>query len=49
MQALMMIKKTLLTSALALLVVGALSGCNTLSGMGQDVQDGGQVLEDAAE
>lgn len=25
-----------------------LAGCNTMAGIGQDVQRGGQVLEDAA-
>ena len=45
----LMIKKTLLASTLALLFLGALSGCNTVSGVGQDVQEGGQVLEDAAD
>lgn len=29
-------------------VVFALAGCNTVKGIGQDIQRGGQVLEDAA-
>jgi predicted small secreted protein len=39
-------KKTfaLLIAALSL----ALAGCNTVAGIGKDVQKGGQVLEDAA-
>ncbi len=35
----------------SLLVAGfvlALAGCNTVQGVGQDIQRGGQVLEDAA-
>ena len=34
-----------LIAAAALL---ALAGCNTVQGLGQDIQKGGQVLEDAA-
>ena len=49
MQLSMMTKKTLLASVLALLLLGALSGCNTVSGLGQDVQEGGRVLQDAAD
>ena len=29
-------------------LVLTLTGCNTVQGMGQDLQKGGQVLEDAA-
>ena len=29
-------------------IVLALSACNTVQGVGQDIQKGGQVLEDAA-
>jgi predicted small secreted protein len=32
----------------ALRAVFALVGCNTVQGIGQDIQKGGQVLEDAA-
>lgn len=34
-----------------LLAVGlmGLSGCNTMSGLGEDIQRGGQKLEDSAE
>ncbi|WP_455032289.1 entericidin A/B family lipoprotein [Lautropia mirabilis] len=42
----MMIKK--LTAAL-LGVAFVLAGCNTMSGMGQDIQDGGKKLERKAE
>ncbi len=35
-------------SALFLTAVFALVGCNTVQGIGQDIQKGGQVLEDAA-
>ena len=40
-------KKTfaLLIAALGLV---ALTGCNTVAGLGKDVQKGGQVLQDAA-
>jgi predicted small secreted protein len=34
--------------ALLLTAVFALVGCNTVQGIGQDIQKGGQVLEDAA-
>ena len=32
----------------AVTLVLALTGCNTVQGVGQDIQKGGQVLEDAA-
>jgi predicted small secreted protein len=32
----------------AAVVLFALVGCNTVQGVGQDIQKGGQVLEDAA-
>nr|WP_315597102.1 entericidin A/B family lipoprotein [uncultured Cupriavidus sp.] len=31
------------------LVASLLAGCNTMSGLGQDVQKGGQKLENSAE
>lgn len=34
---------------LALAGVIALSGCNTTEGLGQDIQEGGEALEDAAD
>ena len=39
--------KPLLTG-LALILSLALSGCNTLKGMGQDVQKAGSAIENAA-
>jgi entericidin B len=42
-------KKLLAMSFMLLLTVGALSGCNTISGAGQDVQEGGRAVQDAAE
>ena len=33
---------------IAFLGLVALSGCNTVAGIGKDVQRGGQVLQDAA-
>ncbi|WP_143891223.1 entericidin A/B family lipoprotein [Tepidimonas alkaliphilus] len=33
----------------ALVICGlALAGCNTVAGLGKDIQKGGQVLQDAA-
>ena len=32
----------------AVTLVLTLAGCNTVQGVGQDIQKGGQVLEDAA-
>ena len=43
-----MTRKVLISSALALWLLGSLSGCNTISGVGKDVQQGGQALEEAA-
>ena len=43
--------KTSLTTALLLLALGALSltGCNTIEGVGQDLQSAGRAVEDAAD
>jgi len=38
--------KKAISALLATLFV--LAGCNTVQGLGQDIQKGGQVLEDAA-
>jgi predicted small secreted protein len=38
--------KKIIVALLATLFV--LAGCNTVQGIGQDIQKGGQVLEDAA-
>ncbi|WP_300648679.1 entericidin A/B family lipoprotein [Hydrogenophaga sp.] len=37
-----------ITTLLVAAFVLALAGCNTVQGVGQDIQKGGQVLEDAA-
>lgn len=38
----------LLISLLFISLVSALSGCNTVRGIGQDVQKAGEKIEDAA-
>lgn len=35
--------------AVTLAALSALSACNTMEGLGQDMQKGGQKVEDAAE
>ena len=48
----MMTTKIMTTVFLACLVLGAtsvLTGCNTVEGAGQDIQNGGEVIEDAAQ
>ena len=40
-------KKTFMLLIAALGLV-ALAGCNTVAGIGKDVQKGGQILQDAA-
>jgi predicted small secreted protein len=37
-----------IATLLSMIFVLVLSGCNTVQGVGQDVQKAGQVLEDAA-
>jgi predicted small secreted protein len=37
-----------IAALLSMCCVLALTGCNTVQGVGQDVQKAGQVLEDAA-
>lgn len=32
-----------------LVALGALAGCNTVRGAGQDIQEGGEAIEEAAE
>lgn len=39
-------KKT--AALLSLLMLGVLAGCNTMQGMGQDVERGGEKLQDSA-
>ncbi|MDR5897420.1 entericidin A/B family lipoprotein [Halomonas vilamensis] len=41
-------KKALAGGFIALITMGALTGCNTMSGVGQDVQEGGKAVQDAA-
>ena len=41
-------KKLLATSFILLITAGALAGCNTIAGAGQDVEEGGQAVQDAA-
>jgi len=41
-------KPTLLTLALALFSVFALTGCNTMSGVGKDVERAGEKIQDNA-
>jgi predicted small secreted protein len=38
-----------LTSLLVLIAALALSGCNTIEGMGKDIKKGGEAVEKAAE
>ena len=41
--------RRMLASALVLTVAAiAAAGCNTMRGMGQDMQEGGQAIQDAA-
>jgi predicted small secreted protein len=40
--------KKVLLIALGLLAVASLSACNTMRGIGQDVQKAGSAIEDAA-
>lgn len=42
-------KKTPIAFFAALLAALALAGCNTVQGIGQDVQAGGRAIERAAE
>ena len=41
-------KKLMLVLALCLPVLCGLSACNTVRGMGQDIQKAGETIEDAA-
>ncbi|MDN6180118.1 MAG: entericidin A/B family lipoprotein [Halomonas subglaciescola] len=38
----------LLGGLAALLMAGMLTGCNTFAGMGEDVEQGGEAVQDAA-
>jgi entericidin B len=37
-----------LIAAMGILVIVGLTGCNTMRGMGQDVERGGEKVQDAA-
>lgn len=39
-------KKT--AALLALLMLGVLAGCNTMQGMGRDIERGGEKMQDSA-
>lgn len=41
--------KKLLLGMLAILVVIGAAGCNTVRGMGKDIQHGGEAVEETAE
>ena len=41
-------KKNVLMLVVAVSYLFALSGCNTIAGAGQDIQKGGEKIEDAA-
>jgi predicted small secreted protein len=42
--------KRIISAVLVVMALSAsLSACNTMSGLGQDIQRGGQKLEDAAD
>lgn len=42
-----MIQK-LMAAIMAVAFVGALAGCNTVKGMGQDIEKAGEAVQDAA-
>lgn len=44
----MLVKSKLLLACFSLFAVLGLAGCNTVEGVGQDLQAGGQAVEDAA-
>ena len=37
-----------LSTVLVLLVIGIIAGCNTMAGMGKDIERGGEKLQGAA-
>lgn len=41
-------KKTLAMLAVALFTVSLLSGCNTMRGAGEDIEQGGEAVQDAS-
>ncbi|WP_211266577.1 entericidin A/B family lipoprotein [Halotalea alkalilenta] len=42
-------KKYLALACLTLLGAGALAGCNTVDGAGQDIESGGEAIQNAAQ
>ncbi|MGR4070209.1 entericidin A/B family lipoprotein [Halomonas sp. LR3S48] len=42
-------KKAIALSFALLMAAGTLAGCNTMQGAGEDVERGGQAVQDAAE
>lgn len=42
-------KKAIALSFALLMAAGALAGCNTMEGAGEDIERGGQEIEEAAE
>ncbi|NIC07117.1 entericidin A/B family lipoprotein [Billgrantia bachuensis] len=42
-------KRAIALSFALLMAAGALAGCNTMEGAGEDVERGGQAVQDAAE
>ncbi len=41
-------KRYISLALLALTLIGALAGCNTMAGVGQDVEKAGEAIEDEA-
>ncbi|WP_251977625.1 entericidin A/B family lipoprotein [Salinicola avicenniae] len=41
-------KRLIALTLLALFGAGALAGCNTVGGAGQDIEEGGEAVQDAA-
>ena len=38
-----------LTALFIMLVIGLLAGCNTMQGLGKDIERGGEKLQDSAQ
>lgn len=41
--------KRLMTLAAVLMLGVAIAGCNTMEGAGEDIEEGGEAIEDAAD
>lgn len=41
-------KRAIALSFALLMTAGALAGCNTLEGVGEDIEEGGEEIEEAA-